>query len=105
MTFECRSVTSTGKRSRKEIEVENVPTLLAVGYEEQEGITHTTVDMTQTTQMTEEEINGTKHQDRSATSMKELVEDTFGRPCQEIQFMNGPKLRAIGGQCHSRSVC
>ena len=95
MTLECRYVTPTGNRLGKEFEVEDVPTSLAVGCEEQEGMTHTTVDLTQTTQLAEE-TNSTEHQDMSVTSMKELVEDTFGIPYREIQIMNGQQLRAIG---------
>ena len=95
MNSECGSVTSTSNRSKAKIKVENVPNSLALGYEEQEGMTHTTVDLTQITQRTEG-TNSTEHQDRSATKMKELAEDTFGIPYQEIQFMNEQQLRAIG---------
>ena len=69
MTLEQRPVTSTGNRLKKEVKAEDVPTSLALGRGEQEGMTHTTVNLTQTTQRTEE-TNSTEHQDRSATTMK-----------------------------------
>ena len=76
MTLKRRSVTPTGNRLKIEVKVGDVPTSPDLGGEEQEGMTHTTVDLTQTGQRTEE-TNSTEHQDRSATIMKELAKDTF----------------------------
>ena len=91
MTSKGRVATTTSSDSNAQAKVEGVQTSLALCCEEQEGMTTTTADMTQVTQITEAEIESAQPHYRDPMLFKEAAEDTTGLPHYKIYFMKGKK--------------
>ena len=88
MTSKSRVTTTIVSDSHARVKVEGVPTPLTLDYEEQEGTTITTADMTQVTQITKAGI-----QANTFESVTDEIAQSIGTNTNQLQFMTGHQMK------------